>query len=184
MKTCQPNSDAQFAELLARFPPAIVTLAKRSLPKLCRSFPGTNQLVYNYRSSLLVAFSPSERGYEAIVSIAISQDAVRLYFSKELPDPRGLLEGSGTKVRSVALRAVSDLDHGDVHELIMAAVRRASKMLSHTRLSRPVIKSVSKRVAKHARPAAGTDASCHESCGTSLAPFGRAARPCSLAHPV
>src|SRR5262249_1408965 len=54
----------------------------------------------------------SERGYEAIVAIAIFPRWVRLYFDKSLPDPKGLLEGSDAKVRSVTLKAALDLDHG------------------------------------------------------------------------
>jgi hypothetical protein len=65
----------------------------------------------------------SERGYEAIVAVAIFPRWVRLYFDKSLPDPKGLLEGSGTKVRSVTLKAASDLDHKDIQALIKAAIK-------------------------------------------------------------
>jgi hypothetical protein len=77
-----------------------VALGRR--PKLRRAFPGSYQLVYDYSNSLVVAFSMSERGHEAIVAMAPRW--ARLYFDKSLPNPEGLLEGSGTKVRSVTLK--------------------------------------------------------------------------------
>jgi hypothetical protein len=139
----QPNANVQFSTFLSRFPPEIVVLVKRCLPKLRRAFPGCYQLVYDYASSLLVAFSRSERGYEAIVTIAVFPRCVRLYFDKSLPDPKGLLQGSGTKVRSVTLKAASDLDNGDIHALLKAAIKHSPATFPRTRTNRMVIKSES-----------------------------------------
>ncbi|MBI3449273.1 MAG: DUF1801 domain-containing protein [Acidobacteria bacterium] len=145
MTTRQPSPSTQFSAFLSRFPPEIVALARRCLPKLRRAFPGSNQIVYDYSNSLVVAFSMSERGYEAIVAMAIFPRWVRLYFDKSLPDPEGLLEGSGAKVRSVTLKAASDLDHGDIHALIKAAIKHSGVTFPRTRSTRMVIKSGSKK---------------------------------------
>jgi len=80
VKARQPSPHAQFSALLSRFSPEIVALVKRCLPKLRRAFPGCYQLVYDYSNSLVVAFGISERGYEAIVAVAIYPRWVRLYF--------------------------------------------------------------------------------------------------------
>jgi hypothetical protein len=144
----QPSPNAQFSAFLSRFSPQIAALVKRCLPKLRRAFPGSYQLVYDYSNSLVVAFSMSERGYEAIVAIAIYPRWVRLYFDKSLPDPKGLLEGSGGKVRSVALMAASDLDHGDIQALIKAAIKHSGVTFPRTRSTRMVIKSGSKKQSK------------------------------------
>jgi hypothetical protein len=147
--TSQPSPSAQFSASLSRFPPEIVALAKKCLPKLRRAFPASYQLVYEYSNSLVVAFGMSERGYEAIVAMAIDPGRVRLYFDKSLPDPKGLLEGSGTKVRSVTLKAASDLDHGDIQALIKAAIKHAGVTFPRTRSTRSirvVIKSESKKL--------------------------------------
>jgi hypothetical protein len=141
----QPSPNARFSALLSRFPPEIVALVKRCLPKLRRAFPGSYQLVYDYSNSLVVAFGMSERGYEAIVAMAIFPRWVRLYFDKSLPDPKGLLEGSGGKVRSVPLEAASELDHGDIHSLVKAAIKHSGVTFPRTGSIRTVIKSVSKK---------------------------------------
>jgi hypothetical protein len=145
MTARQPGPNTQFSAFLSRFPPEIVALVKRCLPKLRRAVPCSYQLVYDYSNSLVVAFSMSERGYEAIVAIAIFPRWVRLYFDKSLPDPKGLLEGSGTKVRSVTIKAASDLDHADIQALFKAAIKRSGVTFPKPRSSPMVIKSVSKK---------------------------------------
>ena len=145
MTARQPGPNAQFSAFLSRFPPEIVALAKRCLPKLRRAFPGCYQLVYDYSNSLVVAFGMSERGYEAIVALAIFPSAVRLYFDKSLPDPKGLLEGAGAKVRSVTLKTAADLDHGDIRALIKAAIKHSGVAFPRTGSTRMVIKSESKK---------------------------------------
>ena len=145
MNDRQPSPNAQFSVFLSRFPPEIVALAKRCLAKLRRAFPGVYQLVYDYPNSLVVAFGMSERGYEALVALSILPRGVRLYFDKSLPDPKGLLEGSGGKVRSVTLETASDLDHRDIRALIKAAKKRSGATFPRNRSTRMIIKSASKK---------------------------------------
>jgi hypothetical protein len=140
----KPTANAQLAAFLSRFPAKVVALAKGCLTRLRRAFPGTLELVYDYRDSLVVAFGPSERGQEAYVSLAVSERGVRLYLRKDVPDPKGLLEGSGTQVRSVALESASDLDRGDVHALLVAAVERVGDALPRSGPTSLVIKSGAK----------------------------------------
>jgi hypothetical protein len=141
----QPSPTAQLAALLSRFPPEIVALAKRCLPRLRRALPGSYELVYDYANSLVVAFGTSDRGYEAIVAVAISPRRVQLYLDKSLPDPKGLLQGSGAKVRSVTLEAASDLDHGDLRALVEAAIEQSGVTFPRARPTRMVLKSKSKK---------------------------------------
>jgi hypothetical protein len=87
----------------------------------------------------------SERGYEAIVAIAIHPSRVQLYFDKSLPDPKGLLKGSGGKVRSITIKAASDFDHEDIQALIKAAIKHSGVTFPRTRSTRMIIKSESKK---------------------------------------
>ena len=87
----------------------------------------------------------SERGYEAIVALAISPRDVRLYFDKSLPDPEGLLEGSGRKVRSVVIKSAAEIGSADIQALIKAAIKHAGVSFPRTRSTRMVIKSESKK---------------------------------------
>ena len=145
MATREPSPNAQFSAFLSRFSPEIVALVKRCLPKIRRAIPCSYQLVYEYPNSLVVAFSMSERGYEGIVAFAISPRRIQLYFDKSLPDPKGLLKGSGTKVRSVTIKAASELDQADIQALFKAAIKRSGVTSATTRAARMVIKSASKK---------------------------------------
>lgn len=145
MSARQPTPRAQSSALLSRFPPEIVALAKRVLAKLRRVFPGSYELVYDYSGSLVVAFGVSDKGYEALVAVAIFPRWIRLYFDKSLPDPEGLLEGSGGKVRSVTVQSASDLDRGGIRGLIQAAIKQSGVKFPRTGATRVVIKSAAKK---------------------------------------
>src|SRR5262249_17959947 len=119
-------------------------LVKRCLPKLRRAFPGCNQLVYDYSNSLVVGFAMSERGIEAIVALAILPNCVRLYFDKSLPDPKGLLEGSGAAARSAVLKFPSSLDRRDIHDLVNAAIKHSGVTFPRTGSNPMIIKSEAK----------------------------------------
>ena len=147
MNTCQTSPEAQLAELLARFPPDIVAMASQCLAKLRRAFPGCQELVYDYTNSLVVAFGMSERGYEAIVAVAIFPGWIKLYVDKNLPDPKGLLEGAGSKVRSVTLEAASALDRADIKALIKAAKEHSGVAFPRSGSTNVVIKSAAKKKA-------------------------------------
>ena len=90
-------------------------------------------------SAFLSRFPPE------IVAMAIFPGWVRRYFDKSLPDPKGLLEGSGAKVRGVTIKAASDLDHGDIHGLLKAAIKHSGVTFPRARSTRMVIKSDSKK---------------------------------------
>ena len=141
MPTREPSASAQLTKFLSRFPAEIVALTKRCLPKIRRALPGCHQLVYDYTASLVVSFGGTDRGHEAIVALAVQKDRVRLYVDKATPDPEGLLEGAGGKVRSVTLASAAQLDRGAVHELRHAAIQRAGKALPRKGAIRTLVKT-------------------------------------------
>jgi hypothetical protein len=145
MADLPPNPSAEFAALLSRFPPAMVALANKILPKLRRAFPGSYELVYDYGKSIVVSYSMTERGYEAIVAVAIFADSFKLYFDKSLPDPKGLLSGAGAKVRSVALESASDFANPDIQALLAAAIERSGVDFPRSGATRMVFKSEAKK---------------------------------------
>ncbi len=68
-----------------------------------KRIPTANELAYDYASQVVIAYGPTDRGIDAIVSIARRPDGVRLYFNQgpRLPDPKVLLVGSGTQTRFI-----------------------------------------------------------------------------------
>lgn len=147
MNARPPTDAARFSALLSRFPPEVVALVKAIVPKLRRAVPYSHQVLYEYASSVVVSYGMSERGYEAIVAMSVTANGVQLYFDKTLPDPKGLLRGTGTKVRSLTLASAADLDRRDVQALIKAAVAQAGIDAPHAGAVAVIFKSDAKKPA-------------------------------------
>jgi len=137
---------AQLAGFLAKFSPNVRAVATAALSKMRRRLPGSLELVYDNYNALAIGFSPSERASEAIFSIAVYPRWVSLFFLRsgtELSDPKGLLQGSGTKIRHIVLESAGDLDKKEIRALMKEALVRASNAIDSTVKSRIIIKSVS-----------------------------------------
>jgi hypothetical protein len=95
---------------------------------LRKRFPAANELAYDYPSSVVIGYSPTDRGIEAILALSGRSDGVRLYFNqaKKLPNPKKLLQGSGKQARYVHLESARGLADADVQALITAALEQAS----------------------------------------------------------
>lgn len=65
------------------------------------------------------------------------------YYGKSLPDPKGLLRGSGNQARFIPPDRVALLARPDVRALLNAAAARAFVLLPVTGRGRTLIKSVS-----------------------------------------
>jgi hypothetical protein len=133
--------------LIDRLDPNIRKLAASVRTALRKRFPTANELVYDYPSSLVIAYSATDRGIDGILSIAARKNAVELYFNNGpgLPDPKKLLQGSGKQTRLIPITAVKQLAHPDVKALIAAAIGLASVPLSAKGEGNLVIKTKAPR---------------------------------------
>lgn len=107
-------------------------------------FPGAFELVYDNYNFFVIGYSATERPSDCIVSLAANAKGVGLsfYYGATLPDPHGLLQGSGNQNRFIRLESAATLVRLEVRELIDAAVRQARTPLS-AGAGRLVIRSVS-----------------------------------------
>jgi hypothetical protein len=154
------SPEAQLAAFLAKYDPVIVQRAEAVLARLRTRLAGANQLVYDNYNALVVAFAPSERVSDVIVSVALYPRWVTMFFlhGAELPDPNGVLKGAGSMIRHVVLPRAESLDEPVIEALLASAVERASRPLDPTRPGRLVIKSISPRQ-RPRRPAERDEAS-------------------------
>src|SRR5581483_2367598 len=120
------SAEAEVGALIARFAAAHVRLIDATRRRLRKRLPTAHELVYEYRDSFVISYSPNERGYEGILAIRASANGVKLYFNrgKELPDPAKLLQGSGNQTRSMNLEGTSTLARPEVARLIDEAIAR------------------------------------------------------------
>ncbi len=123
----EPTTAARLAEFLARFDATGQDLFRAARAALQQRLPLAFELFYNYGHAVVVSYSPTERGHEGLVSVALRDDGVRLYLAQpnRPPDPKKLLRGSGKQVRYIPLAQASMLADPDVVALLAAAVAQS-----------------------------------------------------------
>jgi len=135
----------QVAGFIAKFDPAIAKLTRSARSLLRKRFPTANELVYDNYNALAIGYSTSERTSDVLFSLAVYARGVSLYFmyGRSLPDPDGLLQGSGNQGAFVRLEDVSVLDRPGVKALMRAAVDQAEPPLPSRGRGRTIVKSIS-----------------------------------------
>jgi hypothetical protein len=136
----------QLDTFIDRFSPAVAGTARAVLQKMRTLLPGATQIVYDNYNALAIGFGPSERASEALFSIVLYPKWLTLFFLRgaRLPDPGGVLAGSGKQVRSFRLTGgAADLDRQDIQALMAEAMRRDEAPLQDGRSGRLVIRAIS-----------------------------------------
>jgi len=125
---------AQLRGLVARLPLPQQRLLRAVRTALRRRFPTANELVYDYGRFVVLSYSPTARGIDAVVALAGRPDGVVLYLNQgpALPDPHGLLRGSGKATRHLPIVAGGQLSHPHVRALLTAAAQQAPVRLPAT----------------------------------------------------
>jgi hypothetical protein len=137
---------AQLDTFISKYSPTVAADGRAALAKLRRLVPGAVELVYDNYNFLVVGFCPSTRASDAVLSLVFTPRWISVCFlqaGKTLPDPRGLLRGSGTRVRNVRLESAKDLDAPAVRALIKEALARARVPIEGSGRRRLVIRSIS-----------------------------------------
>jgi len=134
--------EQQLSGFIAKFAPPMQRLIRAARRKVQRLVPGALELVYDNYNFLVIAYGPSERAGELILSLAAYAKGLNLFFAhgKTLPDPGKRLRGAGARVRSLRVESPATLDEPGVKALVKAAV--AGVPFGKRRL---IIKLVSKK---------------------------------------
>lgn len=141
------DAEAQLASYFAKYEPAMVKLGKALRARLRARLPGLSEIVYVYesQSALVISYSPTERGYEAVCSISVYPGLVKLGFGMgaqlSKSDPNKLLQGQGKMVRYVELNSVADFDRPEIEGLIANAVKLAKLRLDPNAKGAMIVKA-------------------------------------------
>ena len=124
-------TSAQLTAIIEARPPAMAKLAKAVLAKLRERLPGSVELVYDKKNALVIGFCSADRAGNVINSMAVYSKWVNVYFFEgdTLPDPEGLLQGTGSMVRSIRVTDAAELDRPAVRALIAEARKCAEPPL-------------------------------------------------------
>jgi hypothetical protein len=140
VRTPRDGRQADIDRMIAKLPPDMATLTKAVLVKMRSRLPGATEMVYEKKRALVIGFCPDDRPMHAINSIATYTKWLNLYFFEgdNLPDPEGLLDGSGVAVRHIRITDAKDLDRPGIKAL-MAAAREAADPPLNPKAKRRVI---------------------------------------------
>ncbi len=140
-----PPPEEQLAGFIAKFERETAALIREARKKMRERLPHAVELVYDNYNFFVIGYGPSEKASEAIFSLAAQAKGVSLCFlhGAGLPDPKGLLQGSGNVVRNIRLETAATLDQPDVRALMATALDRAEPPIGPAGVHRLIIKSVS-----------------------------------------
>lgn len=114
--------DASFEEFLEPYSPAVRAIVLKTRDLILSAFPGALELVD--LPSKIIAYGTGRKYADLVCAIAPFASHVNLMFSRgaALPDPDGLLQGSGKRARHVKLATLADLEQPGLRALLEAAI--------------------------------------------------------------
>ncbi len=108
--------------LLAGYGEDVQALALRARALILEVFPDAVEMVDV--PARLIAYGTDRTVRGLVCGLALQRDYVNLMFARgtELPDPAGLLAGTGKRARHVNLRRVEDVENPAVRDLLVSAL--------------------------------------------------------------
>lgn len=140
-----PSPQEQLDGFLDKYLPEIAAQARACLKILRARLPGAVQMVYDNYNALVVGFGPSEKPSDAIFSLVMYPRYLILCFLQgtKVPDPDGVLKGSGNVVRNIRLTEPGDLNRPDIRDVMAAAMESARVPIDPAARGKLIVRSVS-----------------------------------------
>lgn len=137
------GAEEQLDSFVGKYDPKIAALGRKCLSHMKKRLPGAEVTVYDNYNALAVGFGPA--GKAAVLSIALYPRWVNLFFlfGAGLDDPKKLMKGSGSRVRSIRIDDAKQLADPDVDALMSAALLHRGWTLSKGAPTTTVIRLVS-----------------------------------------
>ena len=148
------SAEQQLKGFIATFEPEHQALIRSVRKALRNRFPSADELVYDYPNAFVFAYSPTERGADAIVSMSAGADGLRLVFTQgaTLPDPKKILLGSGKQTRFIWIESPRTLRLPEVKALLETATDRATIPLRPSGRGKSLIKPKSAKQRPKRKP--------------------------------
>ncbi len=135
----------QISSFIAKFDPAIARVIRSSRAVLRKRFPTAIEQIYDNYNFLVFGFCTTDKTSDCMVSLAAQAKGVSLsfYYGASLPDPRGILQGSGNQNRFIRLESAATLSNPDVQTLLATAAAQAKSPLPAHGGGYTLVKSIS-----------------------------------------
>ena len=98
-------------EFLAPFPDDIQSIALALRARVLGCMPDAHEVVWDATNAVSLVYTPSDDWQDGVAHIATYATRVNLGLNDgaSLPDPLGILAGTGTRIRHVSFRSVDDV---------------------------------------------------------------------------
>ncbi len=116
------DTHGTFDEMLVQYTPAVQALARQARDLIIEIYPDVVEVPWA-RQRIAGYGVGAKKMSEQFCYIAPQKSYVNLgfYYGAELPDPAGLLEGSGALMRHIKLRQPSDLEQAALRAMVERA---------------------------------------------------------------
>lgn len=141
------STSSEITGFIRKYSPSIAAQLRTARSAVRALFPRGYELVYDNYNALGFGFSTSPRASGVVVSVVAYPKWVTLFFfhGTRLSDPDGILQGSGSRIRSLRLAPPSRLRSKPVRALLKQAIAQVKDDLAVAPPMSTIIKSVSVR---------------------------------------
>ena len=145
IRSLTSDAELQLAGFIDKFEPALQKVIVQTRKALRKRLPSANEIVYDNYNFFVIGYSATERPSDAILSIAAAANGVGICFihGAKLPDPHGLLTGSGKQTRFVRVPSANVIASPEIDALIAAACAQAKTPLQDRGRGTLIIRSIS-----------------------------------------
>jgi hypothetical protein len=139
------EAERQLKGFIDKFAPKHQALIRATRKVLRKRFPAANELVYDNYNFFALGYSSTERPSDCVVSVTGAANGVGLsfYYGATLPDPHGILLGSGNQNRFIRIESAEILARSEVEALIAAAEAQAKVPMPASGKGKLIIRSIS-----------------------------------------
>jgi hypothetical protein len=109
-------------EFLAPASPTVRELAMRTRELVRSTMPGTYEGVHPGRNSIIYGTSEKMADWMCYIAPFKSHINLGFFYGTKLPDPEGLLEGTGKLLRHVKISQVEEIEKPAIKALLVAAL--------------------------------------------------------------
>ena len=142
----------EYLGFLAPFESRITELALAIRRLVLEEAPDSTELIYDAYNAVATGYGFTGRPSECFIHIAVYAEWVNLGFHRgsELPDPKGVLRGTGKLIRHIRIAELEDLAEPAVRAFVKQAIARAKRPATDAPKVRSVVRAI---YARRRRPA-------------------------------
>jgi hypothetical protein len=149
---------AALVKFLRPYDPEIRELALQLRALVLEEMAPCYENIYDAYSAVAIGYGTSDRLRDGIFHIAVYSKHVNLGFNEgaALADPKGILEGTGNRIRHLTIKTADDLVRPEIRAYIKRArkfaLAEAKKLGPPTKKPKGVVSTVKAIYAKKRRP--------------------------------